>query len=227
MKIKLQNKPIYEKLIEHLTDRIKSGVYQEGSRLPTEAELCKEFQVSRNCVREAIKCLSAGGLVVSSAGKGSFLAPDARKTLLKRGMILDFGNYSSLSELLELRLIIEPEAAALAAQKASPEQQKKLKVLLDNLKISFEQKENWVKPGLESHNLIAEMTGNAYLIKVLSFISEELHMSRTYLYKKYLLYDEMWQEHQNIYQAICDRDPERARNFMRIHIEHSREIYLA
>jgi len=214
-------------LIEHLTDRIKSEVYQEGSRLPTEADLSKEFQVSRNCVREAIKCLSAAGLVVSNAGKGSFLAPDARKTLLNRGMILDFGNYNSLSELLELRLIIEPEAAALAAQKANSEQLKKLKALLDSLKVRFEQKESWVEPGLKSHTLIAEMTCNAYLIKVMSFISEELHKSRSYLFNKHLLYDEMWQEHQNIYQTICDKDPERARHFMRIHIEHSRDIYLA
>lgn len=124
-------------------------------------------------------------------------------------------------------MIIEPECAALAAQKATSGQLKKLKELLDDLKIQCEQKESWVKAGLNSHHLIVDMTGNPYLMKTVNFIEDDLFKSRKYLFKKIILYVEMWQEHQNIYQAILEKDPERARNFMRIHIQHAAELYLA
>lgn len=226
MPVLLQRKPIYQQILDQILDRIKSDIYIPGSRLPTEAELMEEFQVSRNCIREAIKCLSAGGIAVSKPGKGTTLATSAKEMIIQKEMALDFSNYNSLSELIELRLIIEPEAAALAAQKAKPGQIIKLGRLLEELSIELEKKGYQVDPGLKSHNLIAEMTGNPYLIKVMNSIYEELYKSRMSLLNKNADYSKMVLEHQNIYQAIKDKDPERARNFMRIHIEHSREAYL-
>jgi GntR family transcriptional regulator, transcriptional repressor for pyruvate dehydrogenase complex len=227
IKMKFQNEPIYKKLIDHLLERIKGGIYEEGSRFPTEYELSKEFEVSRNCVREAVKCLSAGGLVISKAGKGSILAANAKKMLINsNGMVLDFGNYNSLFDLLQLRLIIEPEAAAIAAVKANSKQLKELQDVLENFNDRFKRKKNWVEQAFNAHNLIVEMTGNRYLIKVMNFISEELKKSRSYLFNKNNLYAQASEEHHNIFLSISNNDAEKAKYYMRVHLEHAREIYL-
>jgi GntR family transcriptional repressor for pyruvate dehydrogenase complex len=186
----------------------------------------EEFQVSRNCIREAIKCLTAGGIAVSKPGKGTTLVEKAKEIVLRKELVLDFSDYNSLPELIELRLIIEPEAAALAAQRAKPDQIKTLGKLLQDLNRELELGGPYVDPGLKSHNLIAEMTGNPYIIKITRSIYEELHKSRLYLLNKNIVEPERSHDHQNLYEAIRDRNPEKARNFMRIHIEHYRELYL-
>jgi len=224
--LRLQRRPIYQQVLDQIIDRIKRDIYLPGSRLPTEVELTEEFQVSRNCIREAIKCLAAGGMAESKPGKGTILAANAKEVILRKEMVLDFSNYNSLSDLIELRLILEPEAAALAAQKAKPDQIIKLGKLLEDIKREIELKGPYVDPGLKSHNLISEMTGNPYIIKITNSIHEELYKSRMLLLNKNIVDPERGLDHQNIFEAIKERDPARARNFMKLHIEHFRELYL-
>jgi GntR family transcriptional repressor for pyruvate dehydrogenase complex len=222
----LQRKPLYEQVVENLVLRIKDGTYKLGSRLPSEHEFAEEFQVGRNCIREAIKCLSAGGLVISKSGKGSFLTPHAREIITERNMVVDFSSYNSLIEILELRLIIEPEAAAMAAERASPKQITELDKIFVILKKQMDEKRIWEKTGLKFHNLVVKMTGNILLMKVMKSISAELSSSRKYMYKKIVERDQRWHEHREIYQSIYDRDSERAKNLMRRHLEKARELYL-
>lgn len=210
--------------METIVQRIKDGTYQPGSFLPTEQKFADEFHVSRNCIREAIKSLSTGGLVVSMPGKGSFLVPDAKEIVSRDSMIVDFGTDISFVELQELRLMVEPEAASIAAQRASPEQLDELERLLEDLKEKMNQKNSWEEVGLGFHHLIAKMTGNSILTKVMNSISEELYKSRKYLSSEYL--NQMWHEHLEIYQSIKQKDSERAKILMKLHIENSRDHYL-
>lgn len=219
----LTRKTLFEQVLEELVSRIKSGLYTPGELLPTEQELSQEFNVSRNCIRETIKCLNVGGLVYSRPGKGTYLTHDASKIVSdSTNPIIDFGTLNSLSELTELRLLIEPEAAAMAAQRASKNQCKELKNILDQLKKDV-LTSGYKMSGLKFHNLVIKMTGNRYLQKVMNSIYKELYNSRNYFLdtniNKFFC-----DEHQKIYEAIFDQDAELARSLMQEHLENIRKI---
>ena len=221
----IKRKPLYEQIVEELIARIKRGDYPPDSLLPSEKKLMEELQVSRNSLREAMKCLSAAGVVTSASGKGTFLAVDAVEKVSNSNTAVDLGDYNSVSEILEIRLIMEPATAALAAERASGHQIRSLKNLLNTLKDRIDGKSHWEEPGMAFHSLIAAMTGNNTLVRVLDSISESLYKSRQVLFRKFTLQEEVWEEHRLIYEAIRDRNVEGARSIMRIHIEHTRNMY--
>jgi len=101
-------------LIEALTERIQSGIYAKGDQLPTEKDLIEEFNVSRTVVREAIANLKASGLVATRQGKGAFVLDEGVRSFSIPDDKLALA--SDLLEALEVRIAIESEAAALAAQ---------------------------------------------------------------------------------------------------------------
>ena len=105
----------YEEIARCLKDRIRSGAYIPGQKLPSEAELCREFSASRLSVRSAIGQLAAQGLIRTHQGKGSFVCPGAPSGDTE----LSFQGASiSRTDFFELRRILETEIAGLAAQRA-------------------------------------------------------------------------------------------------------------
>ena len=104
----LRRKLLYEQVCEELVKRIKKGIYKGGDQLPTEKVLVEELGVSRNSLREAMKCLATAGLVTSTSGKGSFITPDAPDLVTRDGLIIDLSVYESISEIIEMRCIVEP-----------------------------------------------------------------------------------------------------------------------
>ena len=215
----LRRKLLYEQVVEEIVQRIKRGIYGSGDRLPTEKELVEELGVSRNSLREAMKCLITAGLVTSTSGKGTFLSANARDLVTREGLLIDLSTYESVSEIIELRCIVEPESAYLAAERATAEQMEELHDVLLHLRDRITRDQHWETTGLQFHNLIARMTGNRLLISVMDSISKELYKSREYIYELIILQETEWEEHRAIYQAIRDRDPEEARVCMKKHLE--------
>ena len=99
---------LYSKISNKILDLINSGEFSAGSRLPTERELADRFKVSRPTIREAIIALEVKEIVTIKAGSGVFVISDDKK--------FDYTNDISAFELLESRVILESEAAALAAR---------------------------------------------------------------------------------------------------------------
>ena len=105
---------------------LRSGAYRVGDRLPSEPELGAEFGVSRSTVREAVRELMSLGVLEIEHGRGTFVRSLRPDLLLRRDSLLDHGNDRIREELLEVRGIVEPEAAALAAERASEEDVERL-----------------------------------------------------------------------------------------------------
>lgn len=104
---------LVETVRDALREQIAAGAYSPGSRLPSEAQMTKEFGVSRTVIREAVASLRADGLVAPHQGAGFFVpAPPAPVELPFQN--IDFVRISSMIELLELRTAVVAEAAALA-----------------------------------------------------------------------------------------------------------------
>lgn len=215
-------------VVEQIAEEICSGRLAPGTKLPTEHELMEAFGVSRTVVREAVAALRAEGLVVSRQGAGVFVAGESRAAFR-----ISFEGLSSIEEVLqvmELRLAIEIEAAALAAERATPEGTKAVEEALKAIDASIKRGEHAVGEDFAFHRAIAEASGNPKFSKLLAFLGRHIiprQSVRTTLgaqeQRRYL--QRIQSEHRRIFSAIQSADPHAARRAMRAHLTRSLSRY--
>jgi GntR family transcriptional repressor for pyruvate dehydrogenase complex len=119
----IQQGRLYEKIVEQIENRILSGSLQPGDKLPPENELAKQFCVSRTAIREAMKALSQKGLIIVQPGRGTFVI-DSTSSAMRNSidLFVRIGSIDGIVDLLGVREILEPEIAAMAATRATPDQ---------------------------------------------------------------------------------------------------------
>ncbi|WP_417721787.1 FadR/GntR family transcriptional regulator [Salipiger sp.] len=216
---------------DSLREQIEAGAYKPGSRLPSEAQMTREFSVSRTVVREAVAALRADGLVEPRQGAGVFvLDPPAPVDLPFQK--INFVRISSMIELLELRTAVEVEAAGLAAQRRSPAQEETLIGRLHEVSRAAAAGEPTMEADFALHLAIAEATNNPRFGEFLSMIGSSLIPRRALSNsdaetapRAYL--DVISAEHDAIVTAIVERDEEAARAAMRKHLKGSQTRYRA
>ena len=111
----VKNTKIYEIVMEQIKDIVKKGEVKSGEKLPSERELGEKLEVSRASIREALKSLQILGLIESKHGEGNFINKNFENSLLEPLSIVFLLLGSKSEDVLELRKIIEPQIAALAA----------------------------------------------------------------------------------------------------------------
>src|ERR1700753_224057 len=122
----LQSRPVgsdnvTQSLIQRFQEMIRNGVLTQGSRLPSERDLAAHFGVARSSLRQALKVLEIMGILTQRVGDGTYLAKDSSAVLAVPMEFLFLLDDTSVQELTELRLLMEPGLARLAAQRASSE----------------------------------------------------------------------------------------------------------
>jgi GntR family transcriptional regulator, transcriptional repressor for pyruvate dehydrogenase complex len=214
-------------LVRALTDRIAQGELKPGDRLPTEQELIEAFGVSRTVVREAISSLRATGLVSTQQGVGAFVR-DFPPFLLQTGSV-NLEMLQDAIQVMELRIGVEVEAAALATQRRDAQHIQKLHEAVTRMAEAIEASEDTVGPDLDFHRVIAEATGNPHFTHLFSYLGARL-IPRTRVgtghstpedQQNYL--HRVNREHEIILQAIERRDADGACSGMRMHLSNSRD----
>ncbi len=208
-------KRLYISVLDQISNLIRSGEFPIDSRLPTERELAERFNVSRPTIREAIIALEAKGEVEARAGSGVYVRQN-------RSIIDDFTNGISAFELLEARVLLEGEAAALAARMISPDELGELKQALDVIKLEGVEDDSASGADRQFHSIIAKATHNQVLTKVIALLwdlQENLdHINRAH---RSVCANEDREmriaDHINIFDAIAYNDTGAARNAMRSH----------
>jgi GntR family transcriptional repressor for pyruvate dehydrogenase complex len=192
-----------------------------GDRLPAERELAQAFSVGRSAVREAIRALESLGVVEARAGEGTFVA--ALSGNQGRDPITGslFQTWNTQRNLFEVRQVLEPGLAALAARRARPDQIAKMRAILDDQKGKVQARESYMKEDTAFHYLVAEASGNAILLRVADSLMELLQETRDASRKIEARPAHSLRQHQAILQAIEARNPLVAERRMR---EHIREI---
>lgn len=223
-----QRETLTSQLVKALTERIRGGQLKTGDRLPTEQELIEEFGVSRTVVREAISSLRAAGLVASQQGVGAFvLQADTAQAFRIEGTSLNL--IKDVIAVLELRIALESDAAALAAQRRSEAHLVAMRAALDRMTTAIEAAEDAVSPDFDFHRTIAEATGNPHFTHLFSYLGSLLIPRARVQTSRYFRADRseylrrVNREHEDIYQAILRQDSEMARSAMRLHLSNSRE----
>ncbi len=110
---------LYEQIVQQIEDSIKKGELKAGDQLPAERELAEQFGVSRTAVREAVRALHEKGLLEAHPGRGTFITHGTHQAMRKSvDQILRMDQLEGAQSLAEVREILEPEIAALAAARA-------------------------------------------------------------------------------------------------------------
>ena len=205
-------------IIDQVRDLLTSGRLKPGDRLPSERELAQAVSAGRSAVREAIRAMESLGIVEVRAGKGTFvaaLAGSQRRDPITASL---FQAWNTQRNLFEVRRVLEPGLAALAARRAKPEQIEKMRAILDDHKGKVQARESYMKEDTAFHYLIAEATGNEILLRVADSLMELLRETRDTSGKFAARPARSLKQHQAILNAIEARNPLVAERRMREHI---------
>lgn len=223
----MKRKSLSTVVFEGLLEDIRSGKLGPGAQLPTEAELCDSFEVSRTVVREAVARLRAEGLVIPRQGKGVFVseAPPGTFSILEQ----DLDALPQTLALLELRIGVEVEAAGLCAQRCTEGEAGAIRAEMERVDAAHpDPNATRVHYDYDFHELIARGTHNPQIADFLRYLGTQIgpRLQLGYVLLPALkdeYFDRIHAEHAGIVEAIEARDPERARHAMRVHLTNSLE----
>jgi GntR family transcriptional repressor for pyruvate dehydrogenase complex len=217
---------IYEKIVDEIKDLINQGSLKWGDQLPTERELSETFNVSRTSVREAFRILESQGILEIRQGDGTYVADNAIDNLVQplASFILKEKDYQL--ELFEMRRLLEPQLAFLAAGRATPENMSKMEKILRRQEEQIANGEIGLDSDSDFHHELAEAANNRILLHVINTTMDFLTESR----ESYLLGEERAKKslahHKKILNAIKKGDGELAAKAMREHIEDVEKILI-
>jgi GntR family transcriptional repressor for pyruvate dehydrogenase complex len=202
-----------------LLARITRGEYRAGDRLPSEQQLMDRYRVGRNSVREAMQSLRTLGLVDIRPRLGArVLGQAAPNTLANSAVSMLLGD-ETVTELYEVRLILEPAAAAIAAKHRSDDDLLAMRRARTHYRVAYEMGTSVWEADIEFHQAIAEASGNAVLAKVLAPVSDLLNNARRATGTLPAAVEIALGQHDEIAEAIEARAATRARRAMTRHIE--------
>lgn len=211
------------RVTEELGRAIVCGDHGPDDAFPTEAELCRQFGVSRTAVREAVKMLAAKGLVSSKPRQGIRILPEESWNILDPDLLrwsLE-GNPTRivLKEFFQMRIAIEPEAAALGARYSRPDHKRAIREALERMRDATPNSDAARSADVDFHVAILYSTENRFYIRMRDFIRTALNVSIRFTTAEVSDYPDTVDAHATVYRAIENGDAERARQSMRTLID--------
>ncbi len=206
-----------QQVSDHLTRQIKDGVLSPGDLLPSEADLAKQLQVSRTVVREALARMKHDGLLDSKKGGRTRVARDVSGQVFR---LAPEQEESIIANLFEMRFIIEPEAAALAAVRGTDEALALVKAAFDRLQEVVDRGQESTQESWAFHKAMVAASGNPQLARFLSWVEKKL-WSFSYTQnpeENAELAVQAQKEHVVLLESLLSRDADVARDVARRHV---------
>jgi GntR family transcriptional repressor for pyruvate dehydrogenase complex len=218
----IQSERLYERIVDQIERLIVAGDLKVGDQLPAERELAEQFTVSRTAVREAIKALREKGLVEIRLGRGTFVTNGASGAV-RRSLGLLLKDESGFTNLVEVREILEPEIAALAATRVAEENIAAMTEAVEMMETALENVEIFVEADLDFHLALAEATQNPVIPALMDSIIDLLREQRKRTGNVEGGLARGQYHHKKILEAVIQHDPLAARQAMQDHLLQVRE----
>lgn len=215
----VQRTRLFEAIVAQVRELIRDGQLRPGQRLPAERELAERFQVSRASLREAIRALEIEGLVVIRAGAGTFVSEegfDAAMDVLARRLAAE---RESLADVAELRGILEPQVAALAALRATPEDVERMGRILAEQQQQIASGESGARADTAFHSAVAAASHNEAVTRLGVMLVDLLAPVRDESLQTPQRSARSLRSHRTILAAIREGDAETARAAMTHHTQ--------
>jgi len=230
LQIPTRKPKLADRLVDEIRAKINSGELRPGARLPTEQKMTEEHRVSRTVVREAVTRLAADGLVTARQGAGVFVNDSPEATL--ETLISDMtGKVSMVLNVLEVRMAIEIEAAALAAQRRTSSQEAEIRTAFAEFETDLKRGRPTGAADFAFHRAIATATNNPFYIEMFDVLGRRtIPRDLVTIVSGNLLQSTEYQqrlqvEHSDIMAAIVEGDATSARDAMRRHLSASQRRY--
>src|SRR5580658_2458702 len=215
---------LYEQIVQQIEESILKGALKAGDQLPAERELAQRFGVSRTAVREAVKALREKGLVEAYSGRGTFITDGTSQAIRQSlGLMVKIGQPTGSIHLAEVRSILEPEIAALAATRIQEQHlalMREAVVLMDRAQ---DDPDAFIEADLDFHLALAEAADNPLILSLLDSIVGLLREQRMRIFQVEGGPERGQFHHKRILDAVERRNPEKAREAMRAHLLQVRE----
>ena len=214
MSITHPHRNLTHQLVHELGGAIVQGKYHPADGLPSEAEICETYKISRTATREAVKMLAAKGLIISRPRQGISIQGKEHWNLFDpevlSWMLAGLPSLTMLKDFLQLRLAIEPQAASLAAQIQQREKIEDIEYALSRMKNAEQGLDDGLTADIEFHVSILLASGNPFIIQLRSFIETALRVSIRFTNKFKGVAAANYHEHDALYQAILAGNPQQA-----------------
>jgi len=214
-----------ERVAEQMKRLIVAGHLQSGDRLPPERELAQQFGVSRTVVREAVRGLTAQGLLVVRAGSGSVVRnPSVGDVAESMALYLRMGRTDAdHRKILEVRRVLEVEIAGLAAERRTPEDIARMEAILAETAAVSDTCDGWLANDMAFHAVLAQATQNELFSILVDSLAEVLVTVRRLSYRVANAPGRTLKYHGMILEQVRLGDAEGARRAMRDHLQEAEE----
>jgi DNA-binding FadR family transcriptional regulator len=213
-----------ERVAEQIIDFIKENDLKPGDKLANEYILAEELNVGRSTIREAIKILASRNIVVIRQGAGTFVSDKQGIPVDPLGLTFVEWDGKLALDLVEVRLMLEPEIAAAVAIKATKEQREKIMQQCIKVEELIRAKIEYRKEDIQFHGYLAEASGNKIIEKLIPIIHSSVSTNIDATNNELVQYTIT--AHREIAEAIMHRDPIGARNAMMSHLHDNRLLII-
>lgn len=214
--------------LDQLIERLKDGTFKPGGKLPSQNELVEYFGVSRTGVREALQMMAVLNLIEIKPGLGCFVKSIAPEYIIHADVLSILLEKESVMEVIEARKLVETGIAALAAERALPEDYWRIEDVLVDFDRAIQKNESIAVISTEFHCAVAEASHNAVLVKLLRSFTQLMAKAGKLLEESLADLDQFKRNelrmHQELFAVIRQRDPEKARQAMSDHIDYSERL---
>jgi len=211
---------LYQQIVQQVEASILKGQLKPGDQLPAERDLAQRFGVSRTAVREAVKTLREKGLVEAYSGRGTFVTDGTSQAIRQSlDLMIRINQQDGSANLVELRLVLEPEIAGLAASRIDEQLLSTMRETVAVMDRSLRDPDAFVEADLDFHLALAEAVGNPLILSLLDSIVGLLREQRSRIFNIAGGPERGQFHHKRILAAIERRDQEAAREAMRAHLQ--------
>src|ERR1700722_1648881 len=215
---------LYEQIVQQIEDSILKGTLKAGDQLPAERDLAQRFGVSRTAVREAVKALREKGLVEAYSGRGTFITDGTGQAVRQSlDLITKIGQPEGSHQLAEVRAILEPEIAALAAIRIQEPELATMREAVAVMDRAGSDPDAYIEADLDFHLALAEAAANPIILSLIDSIVGLLREQRLRIFKVSGGPERGQVHHKRILDAVERHDAEKAKDAMRAHLGQIRE----
>ncbi|RRD95483.1 FadR family transcriptional regulator [Clostridiales bacterium COT073_COT-073] len=218
----IKSKLLAEQIEEQIYHFILDTPFKVGDKLPNEFILAEKFEVGRSTIREAVRLLAAKGVLEVRHGAGTYVISTTPFDLDPLGLQRIEDKIGLAMDLADVRMLLEPGIAEMAATKATDEDIATLKRLCDVVEQKIKKGEEYMKEDIAFHTAVAASAKNKVLEQLIPVIDTAVMMFVNVTHKK--LTNETILTHRAVVDAIADRDPIGARSAMMMHMTYNREM---
>jgi len=215
---------LYEQIVQQIEESVLKGTLKPGDQLPAERDLAQRFGVSRTAVREAVKALREKGLVEAYSGRGTFITNGTSQVIRQSlDLMMKTGPADGCIHLAEVRAVLEPEIAALAATRAEEQHIAAMQDAFEVMDRSRQDPVAFIEADLDFHLALAEAAANPLILSLIDPIVGLLREQRMRIFHVEGGPERGQYHHKRILDAVVQRDIEKARSAMRAHLQQVRE----